>query len=186
MEMMDMAPHDFILHHNEHDLEPFSAFKHRTFNGEDCVYFMKALQNLYTVHGGLEAAFAKSSTLPQSIINFRELFFDLEHPQRTQKHVSNPTKGASSKRLNMFLRWMVRKDHRGVDFGLWSHLKPRSLCLPLDVHTGTVARKLGLLQRNQNDWKAVEEVTGELKKLDPEDPIKYDFALYGLGVFEKF
>ena len=186
MDRMDRQPHDFILNFTESDLEPFASFVHRTFNGQDCTYFLHALQNIYRNHGGLQAAFTTGKGgIYGCITAFRQLFFELPHPARVQKHVSNPHKGASAKRLNMFLRWMCRKDKRGVDFGLWD-IPMSELHLPLDVHTGNVARKLGLLARKQNDWKAVEEVTANLKKLDAEDPIKYDFALFGLGVFEKF
>lgn len=185
MELMDNAPHDFILNSTLNDLKAFNDFKHRTFNSDDLSYFILALSNLYRKHEGLEASF-KGTNAKEGIINFRKLFFELEHPSRTQKHVSNPEKGSSAKRLNMFLRWMVRQDEFGVDFGLWKVLSPSQLYLPLDVHTGNVSRKLGLLQRKQNDWKSVNEITEELRKLDPQDPIKYDFALFGLGVFEKF
>lgn len=188
--LMNNNPVEFLLHTPEDEPEAFRSFKHRTFNGIDCIYFLKALRNIYLNHGGLEQVFTdgyrKDQTIFGALVHFRKVFFELEHESRTGKHVSNVEKGASAKRLNMFLRWMVRSDDSGVDFGLWTQIPASALMLPLDVHTGNVARKLGLLTREQNDWKAVEEITAVLRKFDPEDPIKYDFALFGLGVFEKF
>ncbi len=185
--LMDMEPYDFILNHTNKDIERFNNFKHRTFNSIDICYFIKSLQNIYTNHQGLETVFAlNANDMRLNIGNFKQLFFEIEHPQRTTKHISDPLKNSSAKRINMFLRWMVRKDNRGVDFGLWDKINPANLMCPLDVHSGNVARKLGLLQRTQNDWKAVEELTINLRNFDKEDPIKYDFSLFGLGVFEKF
>lgn len=191
MELMGNSPHEFILNFKNNDLKRFKKFKHRTFNGVDCVYFIKALQNIYKNHNGLEKIFnfsnwrEKGGEAKATITNFRNVFFELPHPDRTQKHISNPTEGSAAKRINMFLRWMVRKDKRGVDFGIWKNLRPSQLSCPLDVHSGNVARKLGLLTRKQSDWKAVEELTNKLKEFDANDPVKYDFALFGLGVFEK-
>lgn len=187
MEKMDHAPLDFILNHQKKDLIAFKPFVHRTFNGNDCVYFIQSLKNIYVNHGGLENAFASANygegfKLKYSISHFRNLFLEIKHPTRLEKHISEPLKNSSAKRLCMYLRWMVRTDASKVDFGLWKLLKPSDLCLPLDVHTGNVSRSLGILKRTQNDWKAVEEVTGVLRKLDPKDPVKYDFALFGLGV----
>lgn len=188
--LMDHDPYEFIMSSSEKDLDRFNHFKHRTFNGEDCKFFIRSIKNIYKNHGGLgrlfQEIYSKEKSIFETLIGFREVFFEIQHPERTQKHVSNVLKGASAKRLNMFLRWMVRKDNNGVDFGLWSKIPMSDLFLPLDVHTGNVARKLGLLKRNQNDWKAVKEVTEILRKFNPDDPIKYDFALFGLGVFEKF
>lgn len=188
--LMDHDPYEFIMNSSEKDLDRFNNFKHRTFNGEDCRFFIRSIKNIYKNHGGLGSLFqeiySKEKGIFETLIGFRKVFFEIQHPERTQKHVSNVLKGASAKRLNMFLRWMVRKDNNGVDFGLWSKIPMSDLFLPLDVHTGNVARKLGLLKRNQNDWKAVKEVTEILRKFNPDDPIKYDFALFGLGVFEKF
>lgn len=189
MELMDRAPFDFIQNFTDDDLKPFENFVHRTFNGTDCIYFLKSLQNIYKNHGGLEGAFLiqqKSDNLKESIISFHKLFFELEHQDRTRKHLANPEKNSAAKRINMFLRWMARNDKRGVDFGIWKNISTRKLFCPLDVHSGNVARKLGLLTRKANDWKAVEELTGNLRKFDAADPVKYDFALFGLGVFEKF
>ncbi|MEE4197512.1 MAG: TIGR02757 family protein [Bacteroidales bacterium] len=190
LNLMDNAPYDFILNHQPPDLDRFRHFKHRTFNGEDCTFFIRSIRNICINHGGLGVLFQDLYLRHQNIfdvlVDFRKVFFELSFPERTKKHVANVLRGASAKRLNMYLRWFVRKDHRGVDFGLWNRIPARSLFIPLDVHTGNVARKLGLLQRKQNDWKAVDELTGRLRTFDPEDPVKYDFALFGLGVYENF
>lgn len=189
MELMGNSPYDFILNHQETDLEPFSTFVHRTFNAIDAVYFIKSLQNIYTNHNGLEAVFAKNqeqNSLQKSISEAKKVFFEIEHPQRTTKHFSDPLNGSAAKRINMFLRWMIRQDNCGVDFGIWKSIKPSAVSCPLDVHSGNVARKLGILTRKQNDAKALLELDLYLRKLDPIDPSKYDFALFGLGVFEKF
>ena len=187
--LMNNNPVEFLLHTPKDEWDAFLNFKHRTFNGSDCIYFLKALRNIYQNHGGLEQVFAecylKDKSIFSALVNFRKVFFELDHQHRTEKHVSNVEKGASAKRLNMFLRWMVRSDKAGVDFGLWKQIPASALMLPLDVHTGNVSRKLGLLTRTQNDWRAVEEITAKLREFDPQDPIKYDFALFGLGVFEK-
>ena len=185
MAMMDNRPFDFIMNAEKSDLRPFSEFVHRTFNGSDSKYFVLALRNIYKRHHDLEAVFrlkSPAADIIHSIAGFRNVFFELKHPSRTQKHVSNPLSGSSAKRICMFLRWMVRKDNAGVDFGIWKSISPSKLYLPLDIHTGNVSRKLGLLNRKQNDWKAVAEITEILRTFDPLDPIKYDFALFGLGV----
>jgi uncharacterized protein (TIGR02757 family) len=187
--IMNNNPIEFLLNTPEDEWDTFSDFKHRTFNGTDCLFFMKSLRNIYQNHGGLEQVFTegylKEETVFSALVHFRKVFFELEHGHRTEKHVSDVLKGAAAKRLNMYLRWMVRTDNSGVDFGLWKQIPASALMLPLDVHTGNVARKLGLLTRTQNDWRAVEEITAKLREFDREDPIKYDFALFGLGVFEK-
>lgn len=182
--LMDDAPLDFILNHSKKDLKPFQNFVHRTFNGMDCIFFIESLKHIYKNKGGLESAFGRSGgeNVKDRIIHFRKIFLETKHLSRTEKHISNPESNSSSKRLCMFLRWMVREDKKGVDFGIWKSISPKELCLPLDVHTGNVSRALGLLQRTQNDWKAVEEITEFLKTLDQNDPVKYDFALFGLGV----
>lgn len=184
MEAMDDAPADFIRNHTTSERKKLQKVIHRTFNGEDCMAFAKCLQHLYLHCGGLQDAFnlPAAATLRERILHFRKLFFSTPHPSRTEKHVSDPSKKSSAKRICMFLRWMVRRDKKGVDFGIWQHISPAELCLPLDVHTGNVSRSLGLLQRKQNDWQAVEEVTAKLRELDPLDPVKYDFALFGIGV----
>lgn len=188
--LMDYSPYEFIKDSTEKDLERFSYFKHRTFNGDDCKFFIKSLKNIYNEHKGLgnlfQSIYKNKGGIFNTLVGFREIFFEIPFPERTQKHISNVMKGSSAKRLNMFLRWMVRKDNNGVDFGIWNSIPMSDLFLPLDVHTGNVARKLGLLKRKQNDWRAVDEITSVLRKFDKEDPIKYDFALFGLGVFEKF
>ena len=191
MQLMDFAPHHFVVEATPKDMKRFSGFVHRTFNGADCIFFIKTLQHIYKKHSSLETLFTKGiqpndENIKNGLVDFRETFFAIKHPSRTQKHVSNPLKNSSAKRLCMFLRWMVRKDKTGVDFGIWKNIPPALLCLPLDLHTGNVSRKLGLLTRKQNDWQAVEEVTNLLKQLDAKDPVKYDFALFGLGVFEGF
>jgi uncharacterized protein (TIGR02757 family) len=189
MEVMDHAPYDFVLNHSETDLEKLTGFVHRTFNGTDVQYFIKSLHNLYTKHQGLEAVFTKhqaQQTLQPTISKFKEIFFELPHKQRITKHVSDPLKGSAAKRINMFLRWMVRDASTHVDFGLWKGIPAAKLSCPLDVHSGNVARKLKLLNRKQNDGKALAELDNALRKLDAIDPVKYDFALFGLGVFEKF
>jgi uncharacterized protein (TIGR02757 family) len=190
MKLMDHAPHDFVMNAKAKDLKRFDSFVHRTFNSTDTVFFMQSLQHIYKKHGGLEEVFvpnSKQDVCKNAIVNFRNSFFEIPHPSRTGKHVSNPAENSSAKRLCMYLRWMVRDDKRGVDFGIWKkHLKSADLMCPLDVHSGNVGRKLGVLKRTQNDWKAVEELSYNLRKLDKNDPIKYDFALFGLGVFEGF
>ncbi|QYJ69514.1 TIGR02757 family protein [Flavobacterium litorale] len=189
MNLMGNSPYDFIMNHKEHHLESLATFVHRTFNGTDFTTFVKALKNIYTKHNGLEAVFEKSLTsnsLQKSIHEFKKVFFEIEHAQRTQKHVSDPLKGSAAKRINMFLRWMVRNDTTGVDLGIWKSIPPAALSCPLDVHSGNVARKLGILTRKQNDAKALAELDVQLRLMDANDPVKYDFALFGLGVFEKF
>ncbi len=189
MGLMDNAPYDFIINHSDSDVASLDSFVHRTFNGEDLQYFVYALKNIYINHQGLESVFTihqQPKSLQDTISKFKALFFQPEHPKRTEKHVSDPNKGSAAKRINMFLRWMVRDNKAGVDFGLWKSLHPSQLSCPLDVHSGNVARKLRLLKRKQNDAKALMELDKKLKKLDPLDPVKYDFALFGLGVFEKF
>ncbi len=185
---MDNSPYDFISNFKEKDLRIFKDFKHRTFNGIDAVFFMKSLQNIYKNHGGLEQVFIKGfeqkNDIKSAISYFRNVFFEIEYPQRTGKHIANVDKKSAAKRINMYLRWMVRSDNTGVDFGIWN-LPISKLMLPLDVHTGNVSRELGLLNRKQNDWQAVEEVTQALREFDKNDPIKYDFALFGMGIDTK-
>jgi len=189
MDLMDHDPHNFVLYHNESELIKLEPFVHRTFNSVDLVYFIKALRSIYRQYGGLEAIFSKYTTqysTQPAISKFKLTFFELTHPKRTTKHISDPAKGSAAKRINMFLRWMVRDNATEVDFGIWKSIPPALLSCPLDVHSGNVARKLGLLHRKQNDSKAVNELDSYLRKMDPTDPVKYDFALFGLGVFEKF
>lgn len=191
IQLMDGAPYDFILNHEEKDRESFLNFKHRTFQAIDTLYFLEFFQDFYKKNDSLESAFSnhltpKSEDVETALKGFHEQFFSLpDAPHRTRKHVSTPTRNSACKRLNMFLRWMVRKDKKGVDFGIWKKIKPSQLLIPLDVHVDRVARRLGLLERKQTDWKSVIELTNNLKKFDAKDPVKYDFALFGVGVLEK-
>ncbi|MCW3804975.1 TIGR02757 family protein [Plebeiibacterium marinum] len=188
MQWMDYEPFLFIKEGEFPDLGNKAVY--RTFNGEDLSYFFNSLKNIYDNHGGLEKVFADGYKISGGIKGclkyFREVFVSVGEIGRSGKHIANVDKKSSAKRLNMFLRWMVRKDNSGVDFGIWNQIDMADLMLPLDVHTGNVGRKLGLIGRKQNDWVTVEEITSVLKQYDPEDPVKYDFALFGLGVFEKF
>lgn len=189
MNFMGNSPYDFVINHSETDLQKLENFVHRTFNSIDLITFVKGLNNIYTNHNGLEAVFAKNKeplSMQKSISEFKKIFFQIEHLNRTQKHISDPQNNSAAKRINMFLRWMIRNDNNGVDFGLWKTISTASLSCPLDVHSGNVARKLGLLTRKQNDAKALLELDTNLRILDKNDPVKYDFALFGLGVFEKF
>ena len=189
MDMLGNSPYDFIMEHKHNQLEKLDGFVHRTFNSDDFKTFVKSLQHIYNTHNGLEMAFSKNQqalSMQPSISEFKRLFFEVAHQPRTMKHVSDPMQGSAAKRINMFLRWMVRQDQKGVDFGIWKSISPAALSCPLDVHSGNVARKLGLLTRKQNDGKALAELDAALRKLDANDPVKYDFALFGLGVFEGF
>lgn len=189
MQLLGNAPYDFVMSHSEADLERLENFVHRTFNGRDFSTFITGLKNIYQNHGGLEAVFnthQESDNLQKSIHELKKIFFEIVHQSRTQKHLSDPLNNSAAKRINMYLRWMVRQDHAGVDLGIWKSISPSKLSCPLDVHSGNVARKLGLLHRKQNDAKALSELDLNLRKLDKNDPVKYDFALFGLGVFENF
>ena len=189
IELLDHSPYDFILNHKKRDLDTLKPFVHRTFNGIDLIQFVKSLKHIYRNYNGLEEIFRnniKDDSLQYAIHKMRKIFFEIPHTNRTKKHISDPMRGSAAKRINMFLRWMVRDDTRGVDFGIWKSISPKYLSCPLDVHTGNVARKLGLIQRKQNDHKAVMELDKKLREFDLIDPVKYDFALFGLGVFEKF
>jgi uncharacterized protein (TIGR02757 family) len=191
MQLMHNAPYDFLLQHKPADLKKLLAFKHRTFNTTDLLYFIAFLKYHYKHNQSLEEAFTKQlsandKTTENALAGFYNYFFSLnDFPQRTQKHVATPVKKSACKRLNMFLRWMVRKDDTGVDFGIWKNIKPSQLVCPLDVHVARMARNLGLLQRKQNDWQAALELTGSLRTFSKTDPVKYDFALFGMGVNEK-
>ncbi|GLB49712.1 TIGR02757 family protein [Neptunitalea lumnitzerae] len=188
MDIMGNDPYDFVMSFSKNDIPKFEGFVHRTFNSIDAAYFIESLQNIYANHNGLENVFAahiEAQSLQPAITAFKNIFFSIDHPQRTTKHISDPAKNSAAKRINMFLRWMARKDNAGVDFGIWNSIPTSHLSCPLDVHSGNVARKLGLLNRKQNDAKALNLLDEALRKLDPLDPVKYDFALFGLGVFEK-
>ena len=202
MELMDNSPYEFIMDSgfnfasddsNYSSVEypewlEIKRFVHRTFNGDDCLYFFESIRNIYRHHHGLEAVFTDGyqsrDTAFGALNHFRNVFLSIPHANRIRKHISDVTSNSSAKRLNMFLRWMVRNNENEVDFGLWKNIPPSALMLPLDIHTGNVARDLGLLERKQNDWKAVEEITSVLRIFDPSDPVKYDFALFGIGAFE--
>ncbi len=192
IDLMGGMPYDFIINHTEKERAAFLKFKHRTFQATDTLYFLEFLQHYYRENKSLENAFAQflnpeAENVREALIGFHDLFFDHPNaPQRTRKHIATPARKSSCKRLNMFLRWMVRKDNKGVDFGLWSKISTHQLIMPLDVHVERVGRKLGLLHRKQRDWTATAELTNNLKKFDPEDPVKYDFALFGMGVINKF
>ena len=189
VDLMGNAPYDFVMSHTKDDLERLETFVHRTFNGQDFISFIKGLQHIYKNHGGLEAVFVKhqeTDSMQKSISEFKKAFFEIPHQNRTQKHISDPMNGSAAKRINMMLRWFCRQDKKGVDLGIWKSISPSLLSCPLDVHSGNVARKLGLLTRKQNDGKALAELDLNLRELDPMDPVKYDFALFGLGVFEGF
>lgn len=188
---MDNAPFDFVKNHHESDLKQLVGFRHRTFNDTDLLYFIQFLHVHYEKHSSMESAFLPDvsalDTMEHSLNHFFDYFFSLPYqPQRTRKHIASPRRKSTCKRLNMFLRWMVRKDDKGVDFGLWNRISPGQLICPIDVHVARVARKFNLIDRKATDWQTATELTNRLKELDPVDPAKYDFALFGLGVIEKF
>lgn len=189
MEILEDSPFEFIVNSSDCELDQAVRFVHRTFNAVDLAYFLQALRHIYRNKGGLEKIFENHKTidsLQPAIHELHRVFFELPHEKRTERHVSDPLKGSAAKKINMFLRWMVRKDKRGVDFGIWDTISPSILSCPLDVHSGNVARKLGLLKRKQNDAKAVTELDAILRSFDSKDPVRYDFALFGLGAIEKF
>jgi uncharacterized protein (TIGR02757 family) len=193
-QLMDNAPYDFCIHHSESDLKKLEGFCHRTFNDTDLLYFISFFKYHYSKNDSLESAFfnkktlsAKDNVIENALNYFNQYFFSLEDiPCRTKKHVAAPNRNSSCKRLNMFLRWMVRHDNNGVDFGIWKKIKPSDLICPIDLHVARVSRKLNLLSRNQVDWIAAIELTEQLRTFDPADPVKYDFALFGLGIYEKY
>ena len=188
MDLIGNSPYDFVMNHKDYQLENLDGFVHRTFNTIDFKHFILALKHIYKNHGGLEAIFIKhqaKDSLQQAIHQLNKIFFEIPHPMRTKKHIADPERGSVAKRINMNLRWLCRNDDKGVDFGIWN-INPSKLSCPLDVHSGNVSRKLGLLNRKQNDVKALAELDTSLRGLDPNDPVKYDFALFGLGIFEGF
>ena len=189
MNILESSPYDFIMNHSQKDLKKIKGSIHRTFKSEDLVFFIKSLKNIYTNYDGLEGIISNvknGDNLQERISNFKKIFFELNHLERTQKHLPDPLKGSAAKRFNMFLRWMVRSNKKAVDFGLWKSISPSELSCPLDIHTGNIARKLGLLKRIQNDSLALNELDKKLREMDKKDPVKYDFALFGLGINEKF
>lgn len=190
VELMGNEPFRFVMEHSATDLEDLKGFVHRTFQAEDLMHFVRALRSIYSKNESLEDVFLagippNATTMKAALVHFKKEFFSIPHQARTQKHVADPERGSSAKRLNMYLRWMVRNDDRGVDFGMWTRISPALLSCPLDVHSGRVARELGLLSRTQDDWRAVEELDAALRRFDPLDPVKYDFALFGMGVYAK-
>lgn len=191
MQWMDNAPLDFILQHKDTDLKPFLSFVHRTFNATDLLYFIHFLQYHYRQYPSLEDAFVpgkkyEHETVEQALIHFHNYFFSIEHPDRTKKHIATPLRNSACKRLNMYLRWMVRKDKQGVDFGIWKKISPRQLVCPLDVHVARVALRLELLNNDKSNWTNAIQLTDKLKQLNPDDPAVYDYALFGLGMAERF
>jgi len=189
MDLLDQSPFDFVMNHTNTDTKSFDGFVHRTFNAEDFRFFIHSLKNIYENYGGMESVFfnhKNKDSLQPAIHEFKNIFFSIEHSSRAKKHVGDPISGSAAKRINMMLRWLVRSDNKGVDFGIWKSITPAILSCPIDVHSGNVARKLGLLDRSINDAKAVKILDDNLRILDPNDPVKYDFALFGLGVFEGF
>lgn len=191
MHWMDEVPHDFVLHHKETDLKRFLSFAHRTFNATDLLYFIAFLQYHYTNYPSLEDAFVpaktyRHDTVEQALVHFHNYFFSIEHPERTRKHISTPERKSACKRINMYLRWMVRKDNNGVDFGIWKKISPRQLICPLDVHVARVAQRLNLLENDKSNWQNALSLTMQLRQLNPNDPAVYDYALFGLGMAERF
>ncbi len=188
--LMDNSPHDFILNHKDTDLKPFIHFVHRTFNATDLLYFIHFLQWHYVQHDSLEDAFVsgktyKEDTVEQALIHFHNYFFSIEHPERTRKHIATPARKSACKRINMYLRWMVRKDKQGVDFGIWKKIKPAQLVCPLDVHVARVAHRLLLIDSEKSNWENAMQLTTALRKMNPQDPAVYDYALFGLGAEER-
>jgi uncharacterized protein (TIGR02757 family) len=192
MQLMDMAPYDFVRNHVDNDLKKLTSFRHRTFNATDLLYFIDFLHFHYSKNKSLEAAFSQGlqptdNTIEKGLEAFHHYFFSLEEfPARTKKHIATPEKGSTCKRLNMYLRWMVRRDKAGVDFGIWENISPSQLVCPIDLHVSRVAKRFNLLTRKQTDWQAALQLTEYLRTLDKNDPVKYDFALFGLGVAEKY
>lgn len=190
MKLLEEEPYQFVMSAGKKEIEQCNKFVHRTFNGEDCVSFIMGLRYIYSNYNSMEEllidGIKSGSTIRDGIMNIRKLFFSLPHPSRSEKHFADVGGSSAGKRINMFLRWMVRSDDRGVDFGCWKKINPSLLYMPIDLHSGNTARKLGLLTRKANDWKAVEELTAVLREFDPSDPVKYDYALFGIGINEKF
>lgn len=188
MDLMENTPFDFVMHASADEIKQTQQFVHRTFNGLDCEFFIYSLRNIYKNHAGLEGVFNDGfnadNTAYNAIRHFRTIFFEIEHTKHVEKHVSDVRANSAAKRINMMLRWLVRSDDQGVDFGIWKSIPMSALMMPLDVHVGDVSRALGLLSRKQNDWKALEELMATIRLFDPADPVKYDYALFGIGVFE--
>jgi uncharacterized protein (TIGR02757 family) len=188
---MQEQPYDFILHHRPEDLKPMLQFAHRTFNATDLLYFISFLQFHYQHYESLEDAFVPGKTYTATdtgaaLIRFHDYFFSIPHPARTRKHISTPARKSACKRLNMYLRWMVRKDRNGVDFGIWKKIRPAQLVCPLDVHVARVACRMGLLDNEKSNWHNALQLTAQLREFNPADPAVYDFGLFGLGAEERF
>ena len=188
MQLMDNSPSDFITNSADIEFKRFSGFVYRTFNSDDCLFLISALRNIYSHGDSLEniatQSFKKNNNIMDAITGIRNAIIKTPHLKRSEKHLANPITGSAAKRVNMYLRWMIRKDNNGVDFGIWKNIPQSHLICPLDVHSGNVARKIGILTRKQNDWKAAEELTAQLRIIDKNDPVKFDYALFGMGVFE--
>jgi len=188
MDIMGNEPHNFVMKAGKSELKQLEGFVYRTFNSDDLLFIVEAMKNLYSNYSSMEElaneSYTKNNEIKDVIIGIRTELLKTEHLKRSEKHLANPETGSAAKRTNMFLRWMIRQDNNGVDFGIWKQIPASSLMIPLDVHSGNIARQLGLLTRKQNDWKAVEELTFKLREFDSHDPIKYDFSLFGIGVFE--
>lgn len=190
MELMDNAPYDFVTGATDADLRVFNNFVHRTLNASDAIFLVKALQKIYTKTNGLESicnsAWEQNANMKYVLASLRKALLSEDENNRAAKHISDVNRGSAAKRLNLFLMWMIRKDHIGVHFGLWKNIPKSALYIPLDVHVGNISRKLGLLERKNDDWAAVEELTTNLRLFDPNDPARFDFSLFGIGVFEDF
>lgn len=188
MDLMGYEPYNFIMNAGQTELKQLEGFVYRTFNSDDLLFVVEAMKNLYSNYSNMEElankCFTENNDIKDVIIGIRNELLKTEHLKRSEKHLANPETGSAAKRTNMFLRWMIRQDTNGVDFGIWNKIPSSALMIPLDVHSGNIARQLGILTRKQNDWKAVEELTTKLREFDPHDPVKYDFALFGIGVFE--
>lgn len=188
MDLMGYEPYNFIMNAGQVELKQLQGFVYRTFNSDDLLFVVEAMKNLYSNYSNMEElankCFTENNDIKDVIIGIRNELLKTEHLKRSEKHLANPETGSAAKRTNMFLRWMIRQDTNGVDFGIWNKIPSSALMIPLDVHSGNIARQLGILTRKQNDWKAVEELTTKLREFDPHDPVKYDFALFGIGVFE--
>lgn len=187
---MDNEPYDFICNHKETDLKAFMHFAHRTFNTTDLLYFISFLQYHYAHYSSLEDAFApekkyREADTEKALVHFHNYFFSIEHPERTKKHVATPVRNSACKRLNMYLRWMVRTDNCGVDFGLWKKISSKQLVCPLDVHVARVAARLGLIPDIKSNWKNAVLLTNQLRLMNDADPAVYDYALFGLGAEER-
>lgn len=191
MDRMDNAPFDFVMNHTDKDLKRIKGFVHRTFNDDDALYFIEFFKQHYSRNESFETAFSQfltkeDETIEPALRGFKDYFFSWQHFRRTEKHIASPKSGSACKRICMYLRWLCRDDQQGVDFGLWKNIKPSQLMVPLDVHVLRVAQRLGMIDKEKSDFKTLKELNKQLKQFDPNDPVKYDYALFGVGVEEKF